>query len=128
MSEELAGHAVPTPDPPAPDLPVLDRPALDRPAPDLPVSSLPASSLPAPELAARINAMIAAHFDLDIDRLTPETEVASLGIDSLGMIEFMFEMEDKLGVKMLESRVPPATVQQVIDEIGRALHAQNPGV
>jgi acyl carrier protein len=117
MSEELAGHAVPTPDPPAPDLLVPDRPA----------PHLPASNLPAPELAARINAMIAAHFDLDIDRLTPETEVASLGIDSLGMIEFMFEMEDKLGVKMLESRVPPATVQQVIDEIGRALHAQNPG-
>jgi acyl carrier protein len=117
MSEELAGHAVPTPDPPAPDLLVPDRPA----------PRLPASNLPAPELAARINAMIAAHFDLDIDRLAPETEVASLGIDSLGMIEFMFEMEDKLGVKMLESRVPPATVQQVIDEIGRALHAQNPG-
>ncbi|HUN92538.1 MAG TPA: phosphopantetheine-binding protein [Burkholderiaceae bacterium] len=78
------------------------------------------------ELAARIKGMIAEHFGVDVDRLQPETEIASLGIDSLGMIEFMFEMEDKLKIRMAESRAPLVTVSDVIAEIDRAVREQNP--
>jgi len=78
------------------------------------------------ELAERIKSMIADHFGIDLGKLTPETEIASLGIDSLGMIEFMFEMEDKLKIRMADSRAPLVTVADVIAEIERAVQQQQP--
>jgi len=78
------------------------------------------------ELAEQIKSMIADHFGIDLGKLTPETEIASLGIDSLGMIEFMFEMEDKLKIRMADSRAPLVTVADVIAEIERAVQQQQP--
>jgi len=78
------------------------------------------------ELAEQIKSMIADHFGVDLGKLTPETEIASLGIDSLGMIEFMFEMEDKLKIRMSDSRTPLVTVADVIAEIERAVQQQQP--
>ncbi|HXY05744.1 MAG TPA: phosphopantetheine-binding protein [Burkholderiaceae bacterium] len=78
------------------------------------------------ELAEQIKSMIADHFGIDLGKLTPETEIANLGIDSLGMIEFMFEMEDKLKIRMSDSRTPLVTVADVIAEIERAVQQQQP--
>jgi acyl carrier protein len=80
------------------------------------------------DLAAQIKRMIADHFGIDADRLTPDTPVASLGIDSLAMIEFMFEMEDKLKIRMADSRAPLVTVSDVLAEIERAVREQHPAV
>jgi acyl carrier protein len=71
-----------------------------------------------------ITAMIAEHFGIDIAKLSPETDIASLGIDSLSMIEFMFQMEEKFNVQMADSRAPLATVADVVAEIERALAVQ----
>jgi acyl carrier protein len=78
------------------------------------------------ELESQIKRMIADHFGIDAERLAADTEVASLGIDSLGMIEFMFEMEDKLKIRMSDSRAPLLTVSDVIAEIDRAVREQHP--
>lgn len=76
------------------------------------------------ELPQKIRGMIAEHFGLDVDKLSPETEIASLGIDSLAMIEFMFEMEERLKIRMSDSRAALATVADVIAEIERAVREQ----
>ena len=68
--------------------------------------------------------LIAEHFGIDAARLAPATPVADLGIDSLSMIEFMFQMEEKFNVQMADSRAPLATVGDVIAEIERALSRQ----
>jgi len=75
-------------------------------------------------LAADVKRMIAEHFGIDADKLQPDAQIASLGIDSLGMIEFMFEMEDKLKIRMAESRAPLVTVADVMAEIDRAVAAR----
>jgi len=76
------------------------------------------------DLKNDITTMIAEHFGIDIAKLSPEADVASLGIDSLSMIEFMFQMEEKFNIQMADTRAPLATVADVIAEIERALTLQ----
>jgi acyl carrier protein len=76
------------------------------------------------DLTNGVKSLIAEHFGIDIAKLTPDTEIASLGIDSLSMIEFMFQMEEKFHVHMADSRAPLSTVADVIAEIERAISAQ----
>jgi acyl carrier protein len=73
------------------------------------------------DLKNDVKALIAEHFGIDVGKLTPETEIASLGIDSLSMIEFMFQMEEKFNVQMADTRAPLVTVADVIAEIERAI-------
>jgi len=73
----------------------------------------------------QIKTLIAEHFGIEVDKLTPETDVASLGIDSLSMIEFMFQMEEKFNIHMSDSRAPLATVGDVIGEIERTIRSQH---
>jgi acyl carrier protein len=80
------------------------------------------------ELAEKIKALIAEHFGIEPDKLSPETEIASFGIDSLAMIEFMFQMEDKFKIRMADSRAPLVTVADVVAEIERAVREQNPSL
>lgn len=74
----------------------------------------------------QIKASIAEHFGLDIASLTPDTRIDSLGIDSLAMIEFMFQMEEKFKIRMADSRAPLVTVADVVAEIERAVRDQRP--
>ena len=76
------------------------------------------------DLKNDVKSLIAEHFGIDIAKLTPETEIASLGIDSLSMIEFMFQMEEKFNVQMADTRAPLVTVADVVAEIERALAVQ----
>ena len=78
------------------------------------------------DLADKIKTLIAEHFGIEPDKLTPETEISSFGIDSLAMIEFMFQMEEKFNIRMADSRAPLATVADVVAEIERAVRDQQP--
>jgi len=78
------------------------------------------------DLADNIKGLIAEQYGIDLAKLTPETEVASFGIDSLAMIEFMFQMEEKFNIRMADSRAPLVTVADVVAEIERAVREQQP--
>jgi acyl carrier protein len=78
------------------------------------------------DLAVKIKSMIAEHFGIEPDKLTPGTDIASFGIDSLAMIEFMFQMEEKFNIRMADSRAPLVTVADVVAEIERAVREQQP--
>ncbi len=78
------------------------------------------------DLADKIKSLIAEHFGIEPDKLTPQTEIASFGIDSLAMIEFMFQMEEKFNIHMSDSRAPLVTVADVVAEIERAVRSQSP--
>lgn len=70
---------------------------------------------------------IAERFGLPIEILVPQATMASLNIDSLSMIEFLFEMEDKLGISLSASREPLKTLGDVFGEIDKALEAKAVG-
>ncbi|MDD2722154.1 MAG: phosphopantetheine-binding protein [Gallionella sp.] len=62
-----------------------------------------------------IQRMMIEQFDLKIEDLTPDATLESLGLDSLSVIEFMFNLEDELKIKMSDERVEIKTLQDVVN-------------
>jgi acyl carrier protein len=52
-----------------------------------------------------IKELAAKQFGGDVDAIDVNTPVDQLGIDSLGFLEFLFELEDKLGVSIPQESV-----------------------
>ena len=67
---------------------------------------------------------ISTHFGVPMEKLQPEATMESLNIDSLSMIEFLFEMEDKFGISLGNSREPLKTLGDVFNEIDKAMAAK----
>ena len=56
------------------------------------------------------------------EQLTPEAELTTLGVDSLGLIELMFQVEDRFGISLPDDKVPAlTTVGDVVTYIDQLL-------
>jgi acyl carrier protein len=55
-----------------------------------------------------IKDVAANQFGLEVAEVDPEAPIEQLGIDSLGFLEFLFELEDRIGVA-----IPPDSVTGV---------------
>ncbi len=73
---------------------------------------------------ATIQRMMVEQFDLKLEDLTPTAELESLGIDSLSVIEFMFNLEDELKIKLSDERVELKTVQDVANAVDKLIAEQ----
>jgi len=71
-----------------------------------------------------IQRMMVEQFDLKIEDLTPAATLKSLGLDSLSVIEFMFNLEDELNIKMSDERVELKTLQDVTDLVDKLVAEQ----
>jgi len=69
--------------------------------------------------------MMVEQFDLKLENLTPEATLESLGLDSLSVIEFMFNLEDEFKIKLPDERVEIKTLQDVIDLVDRIIAEQS---
>jgi len=69
--------------------------------------------------------MMVEQFDLKIEDLTPDATLESLGLDSLSVIEFMFNLEDELNIKMSDERVEIKTLQDVTDLVDKLVAEQS---
>lgn len=67
---------------------------------------------------------ISEKYGVPVEKLVPEATMESLQIDSLSMIEFMFELEDKLGISLTDSREPLKTLADVFGEIDKAVRVR----
>ncbi|MDH2918066.1 MAG: phosphopantetheine-binding protein [Sideroxydans sp.] len=74
---------------------------------------------------ATIQRMMVEQFDLKLEQLTPSAELASLGVDSLSIVEFMFNLEDELSIKFGDERVDLKTVQDVANVVDQLVAAQH---
>lgn len=72
-----------------------------------------------------IQRMMVEQFDLKLEDLTPEATLESLGLDSLSVIEFMFNLEDELKIKMSDERVEIKTIQDVTNLADQLMAEQN---
>lgn len=52
--------------------------------------------------------MISEEFELDAEKVQPDTDLSALGIDSLSVIEFLFKVEDTFKVTLPDRRVERA--------------------
>lgn len=71
-----------------------------------------------------IQRMMVEQFDLKLEDLTPDATLESLGLDSLSVIEFMFNLEDELKIKLPDERVEIKTLQDVTDLVDRVVAEQ----
>ena len=62
---------------------------------------------------------------LATEQLRPEQTLEELGVDSLALVEFMFDVEDALNIRFDDERVVVTTVQDVVNLVDLALEKQN---
>ncbi len=77
----------------------------------------------------RLRAILVKDYQLDADRLTLDAPLGGLGIDSLGVAELLFTIEDEFNIKLPSDAVPLATVGDVaryIDQLVAAQHGEAP--
>jgi acyl carrier protein len=72
-----------------------------------------------------IQRMMVEQFDLKLEDLIPEATLESLGLDSLSVIEFMFNLEDELKIKLPDERVEIKTLQDVTNLVDRIVAEQS---
>ena len=77
-----------------------------------------------------IKELAAKQFGGEADAIDEDAPVDQLGIDSLGFLEFLFELEDKLGISIPQESVTGVRtlreLASVIDGL-TAARADNPG-
>ena len=71
-----------------------------------------------------IQHMMAEQFELDEGKLTPDADLESLGLDSLSVIEFMFNIEDEFNIKLPDERVELKTIQDIASVVDRLVTEQ----
>ncbi len=74
----------------------------------------------------KIQDMMVKQFDLKLEDLNPEAQLAGLGLDSLSVIEFMFNLEDELKIKLSDERVELKTIQDVANIVDQLIAEQHP--
>ena len=60
-----------------------------------------------------IQRMIVEQFELNAEELAPEAQLEALGLDSLSVMEFMFNLEDKFTIQFPDERIEIKTLQDV---------------
>ncbi len=76
----------------------------------------------------RLQELLVRDYKLDVSALTPETPFEALGIDSLGMAELMFNVEDAFGIKLPSEPVALPTIGDAVRYIEDLVATQHPAV
>ena len=66
-----------------------------------------------------------AHFDFKIEELTATTTLENLGLDSLDIIEFMFDIENEFNIRIPERQFKVTTIQEMVDALDRFILEQD---
>ena len=72
----------------------------------------------------RLAAMLARDHKLALDHLTPDAPLEGLGIDSLGMVEMLWNVEDEFRIKLPLKTVELHTMGDVVRYIDELVAAQ----
>ena len=61
--------------------------------------------------------LFAETFGIAEDKLLPAATLESLGLDSLAVIEFLFQIEDQFNIQIPDQASPPRTLDEMIQLI-----------
>lgn len=61
-----------------------------------------------------IREFLKSHLDLAPESITAEAQLAEIGVDSLMMLELMFEFEDRFGITLSPDLKSPQTVGEMV--------------
>ena len=74
----------------------------------------------------KLKKLFVAKFDFNVAELQPTTTIELLGIDSLDMIEFMFEIENEFNIKIPDREFKVTTIQEMVEAVDRFVAQQHP--
>ncbi len=74
----------------------------------------------------RLARILAQRFKLEPARLTPDQPLSSLGIDSLGMVEILFFIEEEFGVHLPSEGVTFGTLGDAAKYVDELIANQKP--
>jgi acyl carrier protein len=77
-----------------------------------------------PTTFERLQQLFIAHFDYKIEELTATTTLENLGLDSLDIIEFMFDIENEFDIKIPDREFKVITIQDMVDALDRFISEQ----
>ncbi len=72
----------------------------------------------------RLSRILVQHYKLDPARLTPEQPLSSLGIDSLGMVEILFFIEEEFGVQLPSEGITLGTLGETANYVDKLIAQQ----
>ena len=70
--------------------------------------------------------IISKHTSLGVEALTPETRLDAIGVESIDLVEIMFEIEEQFEIEVphntnMESRLEFTTIGQIAEGVGSIL-------
>ncbi|MDD5295375.1 MAG: acyl carrier protein [Rhodocyclaceae bacterium] len=75
-------------------------------------------------LLEQVQAMLEQQFGLAKEQISPEQLLSELGIESLSMIEFMFDLENAFDIQFMNDAPPPETVAGIVAAVEAAQKAK----
>ena len=82
-------------------------------------------SNPSTSTLATVQAIVAEELDIALAELRPDRPLEELGVDSLGIIEVMFKLEETFDIRMGDERVPIKTVQDIADNVDKLIRERD---
>ena len=73
----------------------------------------------------RLQQLFMTHFDYKSEELTATTTLENLGLDSLDIIEFMFEIENEFNIRIPDREFKVTTIQDMVDALDRFISEQD---
>ena len=73
----------------------------------------------------RLTQLFLAHFDYKIEQVTATTTLDSLGLDSLDIIDFMFDIENAFNIRIPDQEFRVRTIQDMVDAVDQFISEQN---
>ena len=71
--------------------------------------------------------LFAETFGIAEDKLLPGATLESLGLDSLAVIEFLFQIEDQFHIQIPDQASPPRTLDEMVQLIEPLMPKNLPG-
>ena len=71
--------------------------------------------------------LFAETFGIAEEKLLPGATLESLGLDSLAVIEFLFQIEDQFHIKIPDQASPPRTLDEMVQLIEPLMPKNPPG-
>jgi acyl carrier protein len=72
-----------------------------------------------PTTLERLQQLFLTNFDYKIEELTAPTTLEYLGLDSLDMIKFLFEIENEFNIRIADREFKITTIQDMVDALDR---------
>ena len=74
----------------------------------------------------RLQKLFIARYNYKLENLSATTTLEELGLDSLDMIDFLFDIEKEFNIIIPDQEFKVKTIQDMVDALDRLISEQNP--